>query len=60
MPATAEAELARCYLCGFEGVYGIEVVETDFPDSTGRDTTKPMCKDVEACYKRIGGKGDAN
>ena len=48
-----EVELARCYICGFEGEYGVEVVETGCIDTAGIDITRPMCKDYEACNRRF-------
>ena len=49
-----EVDLARCYICGFEGEYRVEVVETDYYDPISKiDTTRPMCKDLEACNRRF-------
>ena len=45
-------DIARCVICGFEGEYGVEVIETDIVDSLGHDTTKPMCRKVKDCLDR--------
>jgi len=45
-------DLAYCTYCRFEGEYGVEVVETDYRDITGRDTTVPACRDTDACQER--------
>jgi len=44
--------LARCQWCGKEGIYGYEVVDTDWRDGTGRDSIRVMCRDVEAWLDR--------
>lgn len=44
-----------CCFCGVEGIYGEDIVDTDYRDPvTGRDTVKPGCKDVESCFARGG------
>jgi hypothetical protein len=50
--AEVEKDIARCVICGFEGEYGVEVIETDTVDSLGHDTTKPMCRKVKDCLDR--------
>ena len=48
-----KSDKVRCDWCGIEGVYGIDIVDTGwYDDINGRDTTKPMCKDIEACMSR--------
>lgn len=49
-------EKARCCYCGYEGIYGEEVVDTDCIDSTGLDSIKLACKDIEACLDRQSAK----
>ena len=44
--------LAYCTYCRHEGEYGVEVVETDHRDITGRDTTICACRDTDACHVR--------
>ena len=46
--------LQKCAYCGHEGVYGIEVIDTDYLDRAGHNTIIPACKDIEACFKRGG------
>lgn len=44
-------EFERCAFCG----YIAEVVDTDYRNVFGRDTTVKGCKDVEACRERGSG-----
>jgi len=50
---TSSDKKARCSICGFEGKFGTEVVETGCRTvNDGRDITRPRCKDIVACMKR--------
>ncbi len=44
---------ARCAFCGFEGIYGVDIIDQDYYDGA-HDTTTLSCRDVEACFKRGG------
>ena len=42
-----------CDYCGVEGVYGVDIVDTDYYSTTlKRDTMRVMCKDINACGER--------
>lgn len=45
-------EKTRCFYCRQEGIYGLDIVDTGYRDSTGHDTTVSACKDTFACLKR--------
>jgi len=47
-------DLARCAFCGYEGLYRVEVVDTDYRDRTDHDSIVTGCKDIEACFERGG------
>lgn len=48
-----KSDKIRCDYCGIEGVYGIDIVDTDwYNERTKHDTLKFMCKDVKACFER--------
>lgn len=46
-------DLATCEKCGYQGIYGILVVDTGWYDPvTKRGTIMVMCKDIGDCYQR--------
>ena len=53
-PAPKEKTLkdpARCFYCGRSGEYGIDVIDTDRPDSTGHTALVIACRDTVKCGK---------
>lgn len=48
---TKPVEMARCFICGFKGEYGVEVVDTDWQTS-GIPSIETICKDYKACRDR--------
>uniref|UniRef100_A0A6M3LVW1 Uncharacterized protein n=1 Tax=viral metagenome TaxID=1070528 RepID=A0A6M3LVW1_9ZZZZ len=50
-----DTNICRCDYCGVEGVYGVDIVDTDWHDPVhDHDIIRIMCKDIEACLS--GGK----
>jgi hypothetical protein len=50
---TGKVKYARCDICGIEGEYGKDIVDTGTIDTAGHDTVKPMCRDIRGCLKRL-------
>jgi hypothetical protein len=46
------ANLARCHFCRKEGIYGKDIIDEDFLDSTGHDSTVTACREIQACLSR--------
>jgi len=47
-------DIARCAFCGYEGIYGVEVVDTDSLDHNGPDAQVLGCKEINKCFARGG------
>ena len=50
--AALQVDKVRCAWCGIEGIYKVDIIETDYVDSTGHDTVRPMCRAIQACLDR--------
>ncbi len=44
--------IVRCAMCGHQGVFDKDIVDTDYVDSTGWDSVRLECRDVEICITR--------
>ena len=50
-----EGEKVRCAFCGREGIYGEDIVDTDYYDDiTKKGKTVYTCRNIEACIERGG------
>ena len=47
-------KLATCALRFQQGIYGKDIIEVDYRDRLGHDTTHCECKDYESCLDRRG------
>lgn len=46
--------IATCALCFRQGIYGQDIIEVDYRDRLGRDSTRCECRNNETCLDRRG------
>jgi hypothetical protein len=45
---------ARCSVCGYNGLYGIDIIDVAYVDHRGHESTRCECRDIEGCLNRQG------
>ncbi len=51
-PGKPTEYIVRCAVCGRRGIFGTEIVDADYVDSTGRDSVRLECHDAHYCMDR--------
>jgi hypothetical protein len=45
-------QVVKCEFCGREGILGKDIVMEDYVNPFGHDSSRPACRNIEACEAR--------
>jgi hypothetical protein len=50
--AIAVENKVHSHFCGVEGIYRLDIIDEDYRDRVGHDSTVTACRDTSACLNR--------